>query len=41
MFISSCNASYKIYGLNAEVDEIEISKFLKHYFNDEKRINIS
>ena len=35
MLISSCNASYKIYNLNAEVDETETSKFLKHYFHDE------
>lgn len=40
-FISCCNATYKIYSLNAEVNEEEISKFLNNYFTDESRINIS
>jgi hypothetical protein len=41
MFISCCNATFKIYSLNSEVDEDDVSHFLNNYFTDESRINIS
>ena len=41
MFISCCNATSKIYCLNQEVDEDDVSRFLNNYFTDESRINIS
>jgi hypothetical protein len=41
MMISCCNATFKIYGIDSEVNEEEISDFLSKHFNDDSRVNIS
>lgn len=41
MFISCCNATYKIFGSNSEVVEEEISTFLGNFYTEDSRINIS
>lgn len=41
LFISVANSTYKIFFINATVNEEEISKFLSSHFSLESRINIS
>ncbi|EGR29518.1 PH domain protein [Ichthyophthirius multifiliis] len=41
MMISCCNAAFKMYGVDSEVNEEEISDFLGKHFNDDSRVNIS
>ena len=41
LLILSCNATFRIFGLNTNVEENEIKEFLDKYFTNESRVNIS
>ncbi len=41
MLISCANATYKIYVMDSEINEDEVSDFLNNWFKDDSRVNIS
>ena len=40
LFIQSCNATYKVYDMNMEVQDKDISEFLNNYFREDSEITL-
>ncbi len=41
LLISCANATFKLYEIDAEIEEQDVTEFLQLYFKDDGRVNIS